>query len=106
MPRDTQVGPISTKDEAQSFDQHVTTGRYDWLNPISMDRLQSAVKKKAETVILSDGHKYIIKYGYRKTYPVSKETVDSIHLHREDGTIVPRGYIDIKRIMNFRFEDK
>jgi hypothetical protein len=105
MPRDTQVGPISSRDEAEAFDSHVSTSR-DWLNPISMDRLQQAVKKKADTVVLADGNQYIIKYGYRKTYPVSKETVDSIHLHREDGTIVPRGYIDIKRIMNFRFEDK
>jgi hypothetical protein len=54
MPRDTQVGPISSRDEAEAFDSHVSTSR-DWLNPISMDRLQQAVKKKADTVVLADG---------------------------------------------------
>lgn len=104
MPRDTQVGPVSSKTEAQDFDASKTTGR-DWLNPISMDRLQQAVKKQADRVVLSDGNTYLITYGYRRTYPVSKETVDSIRLHREDGTYVPMGYITMKRIQSFKFEE-
>lgn len=78
---------------------------WEWLNPIAMDRLQTAVKGKKTEVVL-DGIKYTITYGYRRDYPVSRERVDSIKLSRVDGGFVPRGYISVKRIMEFQFEGK
>ena len=78
---------------------------WEWLNPIAMDRLQTAVKGKKKEVTL-DGIKFNITYGYRRDYPVSRESVDSVHLTRADGGFVPRGYISVKRIMDFKFEEK
>jgi hypothetical protein len=78
---------------------------WEWLNPIAMDQLQTAVKGKKKEVVL-DGVKYMIEYGFRRDYPVSKERIDSIRLTRADGGFVPRGYISVKRIMDFQFEGK
>lgn len=78
-------------------------GERDWLNPLAMRMLQNAVKGNKKEVILN-GTKYRITYGYRRTYPASKETVDSVRLNRADGTFVPMGYIPIKKILNFKFE--
>jgi hypothetical protein len=102
MPRKTNIGMVATSKEATVFDATTKTNR-DWLNPIAMDSLQRAVKGKKTTVILN-GISYQIKYGYRRTYPVSKETIESIHLTRTDGELVPRGYVSVKEIMNFQFE--
>lgn len=90
-----------SKQEAELFDS--TSDSREWLNPIAMSQLQRAVKDEAKEVVLN-GVKYLITYGYRHTYPASKETIDSVRLNRADGTFVPMGYISMKRILKFDFE--
>lgn len=72
--------------------------REEWPNDPDMSALKVAVVNKAKTVVLS-GTMYTITYGYRRNYPASNETVDSVRLVRADGSFVPMGYIPIKRIM-------
>lgn len=74
-----------------------------WLNPIAMDQLQQAVRRKRETVVL-DGTRYKIKYGFTRRSKITDEIFESVHLSREDGVLVPRGYVSVKEIENFRFE--
>ena len=74
------------------------SARQEWPSASDMPALKKAVEAKAKSVTLSDGN-YHITYGYRHTYPVSKETIDSVRLNRLDPGFTPMGYIPIKRIM-------
>lgn len=75
-----------------------------WLNPIAMSNLKRAVQKKKDRVILH-GIEYRITYGHILTYTALRETVESIHLARTDGQFAPRGYVELRRILNFEFEE-
>jgi len=75
----------------------------DWLNPISMSVLQSAVAEGRTKTVLN-GVEYEISYNHYFTYPVSKERIECVKLRRTDGQFVPFGYIARYRIEKFRFD--
>lgn len=85
---------------AAEFDS--AQGDRDWLNPINMSKLQKAVKRD-ETEVVLGGVRYSITYGFKRKYPVSHETVESVRLNRMDGQFVPCGYVSMKRILEFDF---
>lgn len=91
-----------SKQTADDIDARRAASR-DWLNPISMSKLQRAVKEKQKDVVLDDGVKYNITYGFKTTYPASGETRESIKLQRADGQFVPFAYVSLKRIREFDF---
>ena len=70
----------------------------EWLDDSDLKLLKKAVKAEEKTIVLH-GTKFYITYGYRRTYPVSKETVDSVRLNPVDGSFVPMAYVPIKKIM-------
>jgi hypothetical protein len=75
----------------------------DWLNPISMSKLQAAVKAKKNDVVLDDGLRYNITYGIKRTSAILGDELESIKLQRADGQFVPFAYISLKRIIDFDF---
>ena len=78
----------------------------DWLNPINMAKLKHAVILEAKTVIL-DGNTFDITYGIMWDLPASGETRECVKLRkRGPGPQVPFGYVAMKTIMNFEFEEK
>jgi hypothetical protein len=85
-----------TKQEAASNKVGVT--REQWPGVHGMAALKVAVLAKKEHVFIG-GVKYHITYGFRRTYPVSRETVDSVRLNRADGEFAPMGYITLKDIL-------
>jgi hypothetical protein len=89
-----------SKTDAVEFDEHKDG---DWLNPIAMSYLKDAVEKRASTVVLR-GDRFNITYGFKRTYPASNETVESIRLTPADGGFVPMGYVSMKKILEFDFE--
>jgi len=92
---------MDTKMIESVFDN--TPGRV-FLDPIAMSHLQRAYKGRKKTVILG-GIEYSITYGFTGTYPVSGEKRDAIRLNRTDGEMVPMGYVSVKRILAFKFEE-
>jgi len=75
----------------------------DWLNPISMSKLQVAVKTREKTVILND-REFAIEYGILGYSKVLNSTYECICLRRVDGELAPFGYLSVKRIEEFTFE--
>jgi hypothetical protein len=94
------IVPTTTKDRAEFMDSKADR---DWLNPISMSKLQKAVKVRAKTVELN-GNDFNIEYGIMWKSKVLEKEYECICLRRKDGCIVPFGYISVKRILDFRFE--
>jgi hypothetical protein len=68
-----------------------------------MSALKRAVEKKAKTVILN-GHKFDITYGIVWKYKLSDDT-ECIKLKRSDGSSAPFGYVSVKKILNFEYEN-
>jgi hypothetical protein len=75
----------------------------DWLNPISMSKLQIAVNSKAKVVELN-GREFSIEYGVMWQSKVLSMWYECICLRRTDGELVPFGYVSVKRIKDFIFE--
>jgi len=69
-----------------------TSDDKDWLNPIAMSVLSSAVIDRRDVVILN-GISYNLRYDER-----------SVHLRRTDGGFVPMGSISYDNLRGFRFE--
>lgn len=65
----------------------------DWLNPIAMQELQTALKEKSATVTF-DGIVFNIKY-----YD------DFVFLQPSEGRFTPCGSVSYETIRNFRFEE-
>lgn len=82
---------------------HVPGEKYDWLNPIAMSELQKAVRKRAATVVLN-GTRFDIEYGILWKYAVTEDT-ECIKLSRADGGYVPFGYVSMKKILDFDFDN-
>jgi len=93
---------IITKKRAEDLDARRAASR-DWLNPISMSKLQRAVLDKKKDVVLDDGSLYNITYGIKHTSKITGETHESIKLQRADGSFVPFAYVSLKRIKEFDF---
>ena len=74
----------------------------NWLNPISMSRLQKAVAEDATEIVL-EGIRYSITYGHTINFPASGEVRECIKLQRTDGQFVPFGYVSLKKIKEFDF---
>ena len=81
-----------------------STRSSQFLNPIAMSQLQRAVREKKKEAVL-DGIRYSLSYGHVLNYPASGETSESVRLKRTDGQFVPFGYVSLKRIENFDFEN-
>lgn len=96
------VPDTATTVGAQNFDEHLR--RNDWLNPIAMSRLQSAVLKNKDRVTLN-GIEFSITYKQIFHFPASDENRECIKLKRIDGAPAPFGYISMKRIREFKFEE-
>lgn len=73
----------------------------DWLNPISMSKLQRAVKRGDETVELNGT---IFSIEVVEWWSYYDGTRKSVKLKRVDGQFAPFGYISLKRILSFDFE--
>jgi hypothetical protein len=93
---------VSSK-EADVFD-HKHKDRVDWLNPITMSQLKTAVIAKKKTVVLN-GLKFNITYGIIFHSKVADD-YEQILLKRADGGYAPMGYVKLDKILNFNFEDK
>ena len=93
---------LITKKHAQDLDTRRAASR-DWLNPISMSKLQRAVNDKKKDVVLEDGNRYNITYGIKNTSKITGEVYESIKLQRADGSFVPFAYVSLKRIKEFDF---
>lgn len=102
MGRVTRNDNTISKKMAAELDARRESSR-DWLNPISMSKLQRAVKEKKKDVVLDDGVRYNITYGIKRTSKVTQEELESIKLKRADGGFVPFAYISMKRIEEFDF---
>lgn len=89
----------STSKEAELFDDRPDR---DWLNPISMSKLQAAVKRRAETVVLN-GHEFSIEYGIVWKSHLA-ENYEVVRLRRTDGALAPFGYVSMNTIRKFKFE--
>jgi len=76
-----------------------------FIDPIGMSKLQRAYKGRQSRVVLG-GIEYSIEYGFSRVMPVSGERIDSIRLKRTDGGFIPFGYVAVKRILQFKFEDE
>ncbi len=92
-----------TKKRAAELDAKREESR-DWLNPISMSRLQRAYNDKEKDVVL-EGVRYNITRGIKRTSKVTGEVFESIKLQRADGEFVPFAYISVKRIVDFDFAE-
>jgi hypothetical protein len=93
---------LITQKHAKELDERRAASR-DWLNPISMSKLQRAVNEKKKDVVLDDGLRYNITYGIKTTSKITGEVHDSIKLKRADGAFVPFAYVSLKRIKEFDF---
>lgn len=96
-------GPIAlpktlTPIQASYFVSHFDR---DWLNPIAMATLKSAVEKRADHVTLN-GIQYSLEYIVHN-YPLTGDR-EEVKLKRKDGYMAPFGYIGVKRILEFEFE--
>lgn len=96
--------PVSTSAPAVALMYEDVKDR-DWLNPIAMSTLQKAVKRKDKRVILN-GVEFAITYGIKTTFKASGEIRESVKLKRTDGEFAPFGYVPIKTIKEFVFEEK
>ena len=76
-----------------------------FLDPIGMSNLQRAYKGRKKEVSIG-GIKYSIEYGFSRVYPASGERMESVRLKRVDGEFAPMGYVSVKRILQFKFEDE
>ena len=77
----------------------------DWLNPISMSKLKRALEKK-QMVVELNGKLYNIEYGHSfplKSAPEVKN--ECVKLSRVDGGYVPFGYVNIDKVLRFKFEE-
>ena len=92
-----------TQKQAKELDERRQSSR-DWLNPISMSRLQRAYNEKKKEVVL-EGIRYNITYGISRTSKVTGEVMESIKLQRTDGEFVPFAFISVKRIVEFDFAE-
>jgi hypothetical protein len=88
--------------EADVFD-HKHRDRVDFLNPIAMSQLQTAVKAKKKTVILN-GEKFDITYGIIYHSKVT-EDYEQIKLKRSDGSYAPMAYVRLSKILAYDFEE-
>jgi hypothetical protein len=91
-----------SKERAADLDARRQAAR-DWLNPISMSKLQRAVKNSADDVVLDDGIRYNITYGITRTSKVTGEVLESVKIERTDGQFVPFAFVSLKRIKEFDF---
>ena len=92
---------VTTAQEAQVFDQHVKERH--WLNPIAMSSLKRAVQEKRKVVILN-GDEFSIQCDYVWRSKLV-DPYECVVLRRTDGSGVPFGYVSMKRILAFEFED-
>lgn len=92
-----------SKKQAKELDERRQQSR-DWLNPISMSRLQRAYNEKQKDVVL-EGIRYNITYGIKRTSKVTQEVMESIKLQRADGEFIPFAYISVQRIVDFDFAE-
>lgn len=102
----TWVAPdtISSK-EAEILDEtRKGKDRVEWLNPIAMSMLQTAVKAKKPTVVLN-GVKFNITYGIIFHSKII-DAYEQILLKPADGAYAPMGYVKLDKVLNFNFEDK
>jgi len=82
---------------------HKHRDRVEWLNPIAMSQLQTAVKAKKDTVVLN-GDRFNITYGIIFHSKIIDD-YEQILLKRADGAYAPMGYVKLSKILNFNFED-
>jgi hypothetical protein len=77
--------------------------REAWLNPIAMRTLQIAVEAKKKQVVLNE-ITYNITYGvtWESSYDGKHE---GIKLKRADGVLTPFGYVRLRTIQRFQFEE-
>jgi hypothetical protein len=92
-----------SSEEAEVFD-HTKRDKVQWLNPITMSQLQTAVKAKKKTVLL-DGIEFSITYGIIFESKIT-DAYEQILLKPADGSYVPMGYVRLDKILNFDFEAK
>lgn len=80
----------------------------DWLNPISMSKLKTAVLAKKKEVELN-GKIYTIEYGHIFRSKVMQEDHEAVCLRIKNPPykpIAPFGYVGMRRILSFEFERK
>lgn len=78
--------------------------KMDWLNPIAMSMLKSAVEKNAKMVVLN-GLEFTITYGIIFTMKATGEERECVMLKRTGPQpSAPFGYIALKTIRDFEFE--
>lgn len=100
---DARVTPqveTTSQRNAMEFDDR---GAKTWLDPISMSKLQVAVKAKKKTVVLN-GREYNITYGHFINLPASGDKRECVKLKRVDGVMAPFGYVGLDRLDKFDFE--
>ena len=91
----------SSKRDADLFD-YSKNARMEWLNPISMSQLQTAVKARKKVVYLN-GDKFTIEYGHMYRSKLT-EDYECVLLKRADGNYFPMGYVRLSKILAFDFE--
>jgi hypothetical protein len=93
----------SSTREAELFD-HRRTEKVEWLNPIAMSQLQRAVKSR-KTIVEIDGKKFTIEYGHWFESKIT-DRYEQVLIRPADNSMVPMGYVPIRKILAFDFEDK
>lgn len=94
----------STAKEAEVFDTSAKPEkRKDWLDPIGMSQLQRAVQNRSKIAFIH-GREYVLEYGHRHESKIA-ESYDLVKVKRKDGVMAPFGYVSLKKILEFDFEN-
>lgn len=83
----------------KAADVNAELSKEDWLNPVAMSSLKTATGKRAKTVVLN-GITFSLTYGQM----IAGE--ECVKVKRTDGEYVPFGYVNLRRIARFQFEDE
>jgi hypothetical protein len=94
---------ISSKEADILDESRKGKDRVEWLNPIAMSQLQTAVKAKKKTVVLN-GKTFTLTYGIMFHSSIT-DTYEQVLIKPAKG-YVPMGYVALNKILNFDFEAK
>lgn len=101
--KDTTRQAWSPPDTSTSRQKDVFDSRpeRDWMNPIAMSTLKSAVEKRAKTVILN-GTEFSLTYRALELPLTGKREV--VRIKRTDGGFAPFGEVALETLEKFKFE--
>jgi len=96
------TAPVQTLSHEHAIFLDERTRERDWLNPMTMSALQRAIKGRSERVALNE---VMFAITYIMWHSNLLPDFECVRLERTDGELVPFGYISMRRIRSFKFEE-